>query len=297
MGRPCGQKYGRLASGRGRASTRVISSRCEMRVGLDGGVAGDEGERAVDERRRLVRAGAAHLVEQPLDQPARLLALEQHGHRAQQDGGSAEALEGEAELLERRVSIRGAGRPGPRPSSSGCGKSSSCDGSGLCSSWGSRQLEEHALVRHVLVDEEDLVVARRDDEGVLQLADHRAEAPRRRTRRVSSRNSAACGAARSKEGGPGDPPSTGPAIAPVSARRPCAPRPTRWSGPPGAGRRDCERSASCTAREDRLLHEARRAEAHPRLGRMDVDVDLAAAAARSRSAAAGNRSRARSMGR
>ena len=131
----------------------------------------------MDERRGLVARGDRPTSSRsPSIRRRGSSPLSSDGHRAQQDGATRRSPRGRSRASRAWASTRGAGRPGPRARSSGCGNRSSCDGSGLCSSSGLEALEQHALVRHVLVDEEHLVVARRHDEGVLELADHRAEA-------------------------------------------------------------------------------------------------------------------------
>ena len=202
--------------------------------------------------------------------------LSSAGTARSSDGGSAEALEAEAEALERGRHSReqvGLARARARAAA---GRAAPATAAGSASSSRLEALEEHALVRHVLVDEEDLVVARRHDEGVLELADHRAEAHGAERRGVSSRNRAACGDRPLEAGGRATRrPRARPSRRRASRRRRAA------AGPPGGEARlgldDAARAERLLHRgEERLLHEARRAEAHPGLGRMDVDVDLAA---------------------
>ena len=114
---------------------------------------------------------------------------------------------------------------------------------------GLEALEQHALVRHVLVDEEHLVVGGRHDEGVLELADHRAEARACRTRgapRGTGRPAARAAARRPARGAPHPgPPRAGERVAAgrsAAGRR----RPRREAGLAAATTR-LERSASCTA--------------------------------------------------
>ena len=96
---------------------------------------------------------------------------------------------------QRSSSARAAG-----PRSSVSGNSSACEGSGPGVELAAHLLEDDALVHDVLVEEEDLVLGGRHDEGVLHLAEHAAEAARPRRARPASWKSAACSAAMAPAG-------------------------------------------------------------------------------------------------
>src|SRR5215510_13051262 len=151
---------------------------------LDRGAAGDERQGSLDEGRRLRAGRRADFVEEALDESLRLLRLEQSRHRAQEDAAAAELLKGEAQPFE-------IARPFPeqiglaRPQLERLGKEQDMGGEGSRGEVAAELLEQHALVGDVLVDEEDLLVAARDDEGLLKLADDGPEAPRaERSRRL-----------------------------------------------------------------------------------------------------------------
>src|SRR6266850_3082804 len=148
-------------------------------VRLDGRVAGHEGQRAVQQRLRLALAGAVDVLHERLDEPPRLLPPEQRGHRAQDDGGAAPALESEAQALERLRPLLDQRRL-TRAELQGLREEQLLRGQRARVQISEQPLEQHALVRHVLIQEEDLVVARGDYECVLELSDHGAEADRRK---------------------------------------------------------------------------------------------------------------------
>ena len=176
MGRPCGQKYGVSVAERSERS-RVISSRCS------GACAFTAARQATKERARSTMGesgfagGRPHLVEEAFDEAPWLRALEEARHGAEEHAASAEVLEGEAEPLEIFLPLREERRLS-RAELEGLGKEESLGGEGAARQLVLELLEEHALVGYVLVDEEHLFLARRDHEGVLELADHVAESTR-----------------------------------------------------------------------------------------------------------------------
>src|SRR5882724_3963712 len=143
-------------------------------VRLDGRVAGHEGQRAVQQRLRLAFAGAVDVLHERLDEPPRLLPPEQRGHRAQDDGGAAPALESEAQALERLRPLLDQRRLA-RAELQGLREEQLLRGQRARVQIGEQPLEQHALVRHVLIQKKDLVVTRGDYECVLELSDHGAE--------------------------------------------------------------------------------------------------------------------------
>src|SRR5262245_41685417 len=136
------------------------------RVGLHGGAAGHEREGAVEGRD--TGAGARELVDRGLDEAAGLARLQKGGDGADDDGGTAEALEGEAQARERLAPaleqrarrrrqlerLREEERLGRR-----------CPIQHLAPD----TLEQDPLVGHVLIEEEDLLPERRDAGSVLNL--------------------------------------------------------------------------------------------------------------------------------
>src|SRR5882724_5552591 len=143
-------------------------------VRLDGRVAGHEGQRAVQQRLRLAFAGAVDVLHERLDEPPRLLPPEQRGHRAQDDGGAAPALESEAQALERLRPLLDQRRLA-RAELQGLREEQLLRGQRARVQIGEQPLEQHALVRHVLIQKKDLVVRCRYHERVLELADDVAE--------------------------------------------------------------------------------------------------------------------------
>src|SRR5919108_749881 len=141
----------------------------QRRVGLDGRAARHEGQGAVE--RGLARLGIAQLGQDGLDQALGLVALEQRGHRAEHDRLRAEFLECEAQPLQRRA-------PALEQRARRCAelerlrKQEGLRGERGGVEASAHLLEDDALVHHVLVEEEDLVVGRGHDEGVLHLAQH-----------------------------------------------------------------------------------------------------------------------------
>src|SRR5262249_28819064 len=90
---------------------------------------------------------------------------------------AAEAFEGEAEILERREPLLELFRLA-RSELERLGEEELLRWQRARPQVTLQALEQDTLVRHVLVDEEDLVLTRRDDESVLELADDGPEARR-----------------------------------------------------------------------------------------------------------------------
>ena len=67
---------------------------------LDRRAARDECQRAVHEGRGVRAGRGADFVEQPFDEPPRLLSFEERGHGSQEHALAAEAFEGESQALE-----------------------------------------------------------------------------------------------------------------------------------------------------------------------------------------------------
>jgi hypothetical protein len=133
----------------------------------------------MEQRDRLALARPVDVLHERLDQPLRLLSAQQRGHRAQHHRRAAPALEPEAQAFERGRPLLH--EPGlARAQLDRLREQQLLRGQRARVELAKEPLEQHALVRHVLVDEEHLVVARGDDEGVLQLPDDLAEARRGR---------------------------------------------------------------------------------------------------------------------
>src|SRR5262245_382980 len=234
----------------------------ERRVRLDGGTARDEGQRPVDDGRGRGGSRRADLVQEPIDQPARLLRLEEVRNGAEQDTAAAEILEGEAERLQIAAPLREeTGLAGAELER--LRKEERLRGEGAGGEVALELLEEHALMGHVLVDEEDLLVVGRHHEGVLELADHAAEAAGPEgCRRLAEERALRLVGPRDTGGG-----RTGHVE---------LVRPRRAGG--GQARLRLHHALRAQSilhgAEHRLLEEAWRAEAYPRLGRVHVHVDL-----------------------
>src|SRR5262245_56473588 len=142
------------------------------RVGLHGGAAGDEREGAVEGRDG--GAGACELVDRGLDEAAGLARLQKGGDGADDDGGTAETLEAEAQALERLAPAleqraRRRRQLERRREEERLGRRRPIQ------HLAPDALEQDPLVGHVLVEEEDLLAERRDDERVLHLTEHASE--------------------------------------------------------------------------------------------------------------------------
>ena len=263
----------------------------EGRVGLDGGVAGHEGERPVQQRHRLALARAVDVLHQRLDEPTRLLAAEQGRHRAQHHGGAAPPLEAEAQALEGRRPFLYERRPAPRPAPPAAGTAAPGTASGPASRSRSRRsnsTRSWATCWSMKNTSSSLAETMKVSWSWPMTAPKRRRAERGRglveeqvwpagARWSAPEGLSATGECGGHFGPPlsmeklpaATPPPVAPAALPPSVRSPrCVCTTWNW------------RSASCTARYSDLLHLAGRAEADPGLGRVDVDVDFLAAAAR-----------------
>jgi len=126
----------------------------ERGVRLDGSPAGHEGQRPVEQRRRLVARARAHLVEQPLDQPPRLFPLEQRGTARSSTVDPPNPSSAKPSSASMATTPSGARPAGAELD--GLGEEQLLGRQGAAAQRALETLEQHALVGNVLVDEEDL---------------------------------------------------------------------------------------------------------------------------------------------
>src|SRR5437867_6811134 len=144
----------------------------ERHIRLHRRAAGDERQRPVEGR--LAGLRPRELVHRCLDEPPRLVALQERGNGADDDRAAAELLEGEAELIEGRPpALEYVPCAGPEVERRG--EEQRLRGGFPRVELAAEALEDHALVGDVLVEEEDFLVGRRHDECVLDLPEDPTE--------------------------------------------------------------------------------------------------------------------------
>src|SRR5205814_449563 len=97
---------------------------------------------------------AGEIVDGGLDHPTRLVPFEQHWDGTQHDAPASEAVQCESEALERAAPALDEGEPGRRQVER-LGKEQRLRRERPLGEMRLQALEQHSLVRHVLIEEED----------------------------------------------------------------------------------------------------------------------------------------------